>query len=119
MDNSFLPIGSVVMLKGGKKRVMVTGFCTMANDSDDAVYDYSGCLYPEGLLDSNEICLFNNDQIDEVFFRGFVDEEEEAFKKELSKTIDSSNDNVTISVTDDSTSMISNPTFSINDSIFN
>ena len=35
----YLPIGSVVMLKGGTKRVMITGFCTVPNEDKEKVYD--------------------------------------------------------------------------------
>ena len=65
IKEKFLPIGTVVMLKGGTKRVMIIGFC-VTNGEDKEVYDYSGCLYPEGLLSSNEICMFNHDLIDTV-----------------------------------------------------
>ena len=58
MNKEFLPVGSVVILKGGTKRVMVTGFCSIDNDDKSKMYDYTGCLYPEGIINSNEICLF-------------------------------------------------------------
>ena len=48
MEKEFLPVGSVVLLKGGTKRVMVTGFCSVDNDDTTKIYDYTGCLYPEG-----------------------------------------------------------------------
>ena len=30
VGEKFLPLGTVVMLKGASKRLMITGFCTMA-----------------------------------------------------------------------------------------
>ena len=87
MEKEFLPVGSVVLLKGGTKRVMVTGFCSVDNDDTTKIYDYTGCLYPEGIINSNEICLFNDNQIEQVFFKGFEDQEEFDFKKNLSKTV--------------------------------
>ncbi len=86
MDNNqekFLPIGSVVMLKGGTKKAMITGFCSVTEDDKDKVYDYTGCVYPEGYLSFDEICLFNHDQIEKVYHLGFVDDEEKEFKSEL------------------------------------
>lgn len=44
MEKEFLPVGSVVLLKGGTKRVMVTGFCSVDNDDTTKIYDYTGCL---------------------------------------------------------------------------
>lgn len=85
-NNKFLPIGTVVMLKEGKKRVMITGFLSMAGEANNQkVYDYSGCIYPEGFLSSNQVCLFNHEQIDTVYFKGFIDEEEISFKNKLNE----------------------------------
>lgn len=84
----FLPIGSVVLLNGGEKKIMVTGFCSIAEDDKTRVYDYSGCIYPEGYLSSNQICLFDHNQIEEIYFIGYENEEETNFKKQLNKVFD-------------------------------
>ena len=34
MKDRFLPIGTVVLLKGGSKRVMIIGFCAMAKEKE-------------------------------------------------------------------------------------
>jgi hypothetical protein len=96
MEKEFLPVGSVVLLKGGTKRIMVTGFCSVDNNDQERMYDYTGCLYPEGIINSNEICLFDNNQIEQVFFKGLVDEEETKFKEELNKTLANLNNNTEI-----------------------
>ncbi|MBO5138589.1 MAG: DUF4176 domain-containing protein [Bacilli bacterium] len=119
MDNEYLPIGSVVMLNGGKKRLMVIGFCSMANGDDNTIYDYSGCLYPEGLLNSNEVFLFNNSQIEEIFFRGLDDEEEKIFKENLSNNMNGVEQDTFIKIEDAIVEKDDTPTFSINDGIFN
>ena len=36
-SGKYLPIGTVVMLKGGKKRVMITGFCSMPNEENNKI----------------------------------------------------------------------------------
>ena len=76
MQEKYLPIGTVVLLKGGSKRVMITGFCSVDGSKSDVIYDYNGCLYPEGYLSSDQTCLFNHDQIDKIYYMGFIDEEE-------------------------------------------
>ena len=78
-----MPIGTVVMLKGGTKRVMVTGFCVMDGEDETNIWDYSGCLYPEGILSSTQTALFNHDQIEQVYHMGLIDEEEKSFKEKL------------------------------------
>ncbi len=79
----YLPIGTVVMLKGGSKRVMITGFCAIDGSDRANVWDYSGCLYPEGILSANQTALFNHTQIEKVYYMGFVDDEEKQFKAKL------------------------------------
>lgn len=87
MKEKYLPVGTVVLLKGGKKRAMITGFCSVAQENQEKIYDYSGCVYPEGYLSSNQVCLFDHDQIEKIFFLGFEDEEEVQFKERLNKII--------------------------------
>ena len=87
MRDKFLPIGTVVLLKGGKKRAMITGFCSIAQENQEKIFDYSGCVYPEGYLSSNQVCLFDHDQIEKIFFVGFEDEEEKMFKDKLNKIV--------------------------------
>ncbi len=82
--DQILSIGSVVLLKGGTKKVMVTGYLAVNNDNQNEMYDYSGCLYPEGFLDSEQVLLFNRDQIEKVFFEGYSDDEQKEFMKKLS-----------------------------------
>lgn len=87
IGEKFLPIGTVVMLTGGTKRLMITGFCAVAENDEETMWDYSGCIYPEGFLSSNQTCLFNHDQIEKIFYIGLVDEEEEEFKKQLNEYV--------------------------------
>ena len=84
----FLPIGSVVLLNGGKKKIMITGFCSISSDDKTRVYDYSGCIYPEGYLSSNQICLFDHEQIEDIYFIGYENEEETEFKKQLNEVFE-------------------------------
>lgn len=76
----FLPLGSVVLLKGANKRLMICGRI-QSNVATGEVFDYSACYYPEGLISSKEVFMFNNDNIDKVFFIGFQDTEEFKFRK--------------------------------------
>ena len=79
----FLPIGTVVLLKGAKKRLMITGFCSFDEEKKDKAYDYTGCLYPEGIITSKQMALFNHSQIEKVFYLGYSDNEEKEFKQKL------------------------------------
>lgn len=81
----FLPIGTVVLLKGATKRLMITGFCITSEDQ--SIYDYSGCLYPEGIISSNQTALFNHEQIVEISYMGLEDDEDKDFKIKLNKVL--------------------------------
>lgn len=86
MNNNFqkfLPIGTVVLLKGAKKRLMITGFCSYDEAKKDKAYDYTGCLYPEGIISSRQMALFNHNQIDKIYYLGYSDNEEKEYKKAL------------------------------------
>ncbi len=84
-EPKYLPIGTVVMLQGGKKRAMIIGFCPIADENK--MYDYSGCLYPEGVLSSDQTLLFNHDQIVQVYAKGYVDEEQTNFMVKLNQIV--------------------------------
>ena len=82
-----LPIGSVVMLKNGSKEVMITGFFIVSEKDPSVIYDYSACLYPEGIINSNENLLFNHDQIEKILFLGYMSEKEKTFKQKLAEGV--------------------------------
>lgn len=75
----YLPIGSVVMLKGGNKRVMICGRI-QTRIEDNKIFDYTACLYPEGYMDAQSMYLFNNEDIDTVYYIGMQDVEEFRFR---------------------------------------
>ena len=81
---TYLPIGSVVLLKEGTKKVMIYGRKQKSVDTGNE-YDYLACLYPEGNISQQYQFLFNEENVDKVVFRGFCDAEDEAFVKNLMK----------------------------------
>lgn len=82
MYKDLLPIGSMVLLKGGEKRIMICGRI-QAKSGDDTIYDYSACYYPQGIVDASNMFFFNRDAIAQVFFIGFQDGEELAFRHDV------------------------------------
>ena len=82
MYKNMLPIGSVVLLKGGKKRIMIVGRIQTCS-GENTIYDYSACYYPQGLVSADSLFFFNRDAIDKVFFLGFQDGEELAYRTEV------------------------------------
>lgn len=84
-----LPIGSIVLLKNGKKRLMICGIKqTEVKDSGvGKEYDYMGVLYPEGHVGERFQYLFNHQDIETVVFRGYEDEERTIFLNRLAEVV--------------------------------
>lgn len=79
MYKNLLPIGSVVLLKGGNKRVMICGRVQNRAGTNE-IYDYSACFFPEGIVNPGNMFFFNRDAIETVFFIGLQDKEELDFR---------------------------------------
>ncbi len=86
MYKDLLPIGSVVLLKGGNKRVMICGRI-QTRAGEEKIYDYSACYFPEGIVDPSNMFFFDRDAIDVIFFIGCQDEEELRFRHEVLDTL--------------------------------
>lgn len=83
MTKELLALGSIVYLEDGTKKIMIAGRGVVIEDPDtgaDVYFDYIGCPYPEG-IDPEDALFFNQDNIDEVLFTGYTDNEEERFLK--------------------------------------
>lgn len=73
-----LPIGTVVLLKNGAKKLMIFGV-NQTIDEQNEEFDYVGVPYPEGNMGQDYQYLFNHNDITEVFFRGYEDVERQEF----------------------------------------
>ena len=93
--NKFLPLGTIVMLKGASKRLMITGFCIVSPEEENGkMHDYSGCLYPEGIINSKQTAVFDHEQIDKIYYMGYSDDEEKSFKTKLNELLAQNNNSV-------------------------
>ena len=79
---NLLPLVSIVVLKNGYKKLMIIGR-KQIQQSENKIWDYLGVLYPEGYLGLGYTFLFNNTDIQQVIFKGYLDLEEDAFKLAL------------------------------------
>ena len=87
MENKYLPIGSIVLLENATKKLMITGFGVIPNEEKEKLYDYSGVIYPEGLLRTEHTAVFNHSQIKEIVHIGYSNEEEIRFKEKLNRAL--------------------------------
>ncbi len=85
MENNvreLLPIGSIVRLKEGTKKVMIFGI-KQTDKSTKVEYDYIGVVYPEGNMGEELQFFFEHKNIEEVIYRGYEDEERKEFIDKL------------------------------------
>lgn len=86
MNNKLLPLGSVIRLKNGTKRIMICGRMVL-RDFDQKMFDYCACYYPEGILDPKNLFLFQHNDIEKVYFTGYCDEEEIRLMEYINKRL--------------------------------
>lgn len=65
----FLPLGSIVILKGSVKKLVIVSRGSIVEDD---FFDYGAFMYPEGMIDSN-IAYFNHGDILKIVHEGYTD----------------------------------------------
>ena len=85
-NEKYLPIGTIIRLKKGQKKLMIVGFAQVYLKDKNEIYDYMGCVYPEGMINIKNFYFFNHKDIEEVFYEGYKDEEGKAFNEKLKQT---------------------------------
>ena len=82
-----LPIGSVVSLFGSDQLIMIYG--PLQKDiHTEKVYDYIGCDYPLGIIDTDRCYLFQDEDIERLSFIGLQDAESLDYRLALAKYMD-------------------------------
>lgn len=80
-------IGTVVKLSDGDHKLMIVSRTPLTNDNGTiGYYDYGACLYPEGLVDSTTF-FFNEENIEEVFFEGYIDDDEDRIRETIEEKL--------------------------------
>jgi len=81
-NEKYLPLGSIVLLKGATHRLMIIGYCPSDPDMT-TIYDYTGGFYPEGVIQLDKSLMFNHDQIEKVYFKGYFDDDAKEFQTKM------------------------------------
>ena len=82
---NILPLGSVITLKKGRKKLMIIGRI-QEERSSGILYD-AAVLYPEGILDASELYMFQGEDIDRIYHVGLQEEEEFAFRSYMEQKL--------------------------------
>ncbi len=98
MKDRFLPIGTIVLLKNGKKEIMITSYGVMPEgtiivngkeeDGGKKMFEYGGCTYPEGFISPENIICFNHSNIEKVCYMGYETDAFNTFNKGLNEMFD-------------------------------
>lgn len=81
MTEKLLPLGTIVYLKEGTAKLMIVGRgASFDNNEGQSFSDYVGVVYPNG-IDPEDALFFNHQDIDDVVFTGYSDEEEDRYLK--------------------------------------
>ncbi len=83
--NELLPIGTVVKLKKEDKKIVVMGVMQNMRDGvKSKLYDYMGLPYPEGFINNESRVVFDQEDLDKIYFLGFSDIERQQFLTNIS-----------------------------------
>ena len=71
----YMPIGSVVLLKKATKKLVIIGYTPTDPSFKNKIYDYLAVPFPEGYVDFNKLIAFNHEDIADVYYLGYSDNE--------------------------------------------
>lgn len=81
----YLPLGSVVVLKGGiQKLLIISRGINVKRDDEVLFFDYGGVLFPEGLM-GDQMAYFNHDGIESVIFEGYNDDDSKKLAENINR----------------------------------
>ena len=78
-----LPIGSVVKPKDADGLLMIVGKLQYMNGDTSTLYDYSAIVYPTGWTSAEDMYMFNQDQIERIYFVGYESEANDELDKKI------------------------------------
>lgn len=82
-QQNLLPLGSIVILKGSTKKVMIISRALGVGVNGKPYYfDYGACFYPEGLV-GDQLLYFNHEDIMRIEHEGFVSDEETIMQENI------------------------------------
>lgn len=80
-----LPLGTVLKLdQESAEKVMIISRLVRKEKEEDQMWDYCGCIVPQGINNQSELKFFNHSDVRQLLFIGFQDEEELKYSTALS-----------------------------------
>ena len=85
---NYLPIGTIVIIKGYERKMMIVGLSQIKAAEEIQRWDYVGVLYPVGVFSDQSFYFFNEDDINDIIFKGYENPEH----KELLELLEEADD---------------------------
>lgn len=82
-EGTQLPIGSVVKPKDADGLLMIVGKLQYMNGDTSTLYDYSAIVYPTGWTSAEDMYMFNQAQIERIYFVGYESEANDELDKKI------------------------------------
>ena len=84
----YVPLGSVIYLNGGSKKLLVVARAiNVQNGGKQYYFDYGGVLYPEGIT-GDKMAYFNHSDISRVVFSGYNDDENQVMSDNINRYLE-------------------------------
>lgn len=79
-----LSIGTIVRIKkmAVGMNMMIVGYYPIEGKTE-TLFEYSGILYPQGFIGERSVLLFYADDIEEIIFDGYSDDEGKEYREGL------------------------------------
>lgn len=82
--DELLSVGTIVKIKNAMEsvRTMIIGYYPFSEETE-TMYEYSGIIYPQGITGDQSLLVFDSEDVEEVVFQGYTDEEGVELRKAL------------------------------------
>lgn len=74
--SGYLPIGSIVQLKGAVNKAMIIGVLLADSSEPNKIYDYAVVAYPIGYLSTGEVYLEDKKDITQIYYLGYLTDDQ-------------------------------------------
>lgn len=81
MEDKYLPIGTIVMLKNDIVLYMIVGYLNRSDNEE--IRDYISIGFPYGMMTLDSVTYFNHDDIEKIVFLGYKNDKYELLKEKL------------------------------------
>jgi len=89
MTTKILPLGTIITLKNGDddKLMIISRASVIEENGESIYYDYGSVLVPQGMLAPDAVYFFNRENVKEIVFRGFENDEEVEFANQYEEMV--------------------------------